>query len=84
MIIVSDGLNMGHKAVTAAEELGSTTNMVRIVSQFGEEVRGRDGYIVEAAIPATVLGEAPAPGYPKLHLYPCLTNLPLQCCPLTT
>jgi len=48
-------------AVKAAEELGSTTNMYRIVSQFGEEVRGHDGYIVEAAIPATVLGEAPAP-----------------------
>ncbi|NQT13504.1 MAG: hypothetical protein HQ582_12190, partial [Planctomycetes bacterium] len=49
-------------AVKAIEKLGSTTNMYRIASQFGEEVRGRDGYIVEAAIPARVLGKAPDPG----------------------
>ena len=43
-------------AVKAVEGLGSTTNMYRIVTQFGEEVRGRSGYVVELAIPAQSLG----------------------------
>ena len=38
-------------SVKPVEGLGSTANMYRIVTQFGEEVRSRSGYVVEAAIP---------------------------------
>ena len=38
------------------EGLGSTANMYRVVTQFGEEVRGRSGYVVELAISREALG----------------------------
>jgi len=43
-------------SVKPVEGLGSTANMYRIVTQFGEEVRGRSGYVVEAAISGKGLG----------------------------
>jgi len=38
-------------AVRLAAGLGGTANMYRIVSQYGEDVRQRGGYVVEMAIP---------------------------------
>ncbi|MFV1996246.1 MAG: sugar-binding protein, partial [Verrucomicrobiales bacterium] len=38
-------------AVRSVDELGSTTNIYRIASQYGDAVDGRAGYVVEAAIP---------------------------------
>ncbi len=49
-------------AVKRVGAVGSTTNMYRVVSQFGEEVRGCDGYVVEIALPATELGARPQVG----------------------
>ncbi|HHK41354.1 MAG TPA: hypothetical protein ENJ50_02950, partial [Planctomycetaceae bacterium] len=48
-------------AVRRVAALGSTTNMYRIVSQYGEDIRGRDGYVVELAIPrpASPVGREP-------------------------
>ena len=49
-------------AVKQMARVGSTANMVRIVSQFGDEVRGCDGYVVEVAVPMAVLGASPEVG----------------------
>jgi len=38
-------------AIRRVTGLGATANMYRIVAQYGEEVRRRDGYVVELAIP---------------------------------
>ncbi len=43
-------------AVKPVADIGSTTNMYRIVSQFGDEVWGQRGYVLEAAIPMCELG----------------------------
>ncbi len=48
----------GIEAVVLSEDkLGTTTNMYRIVSQYGDAVDGLAGYVVEAAIPYS--GEKP-------------------------
>ncbi|MBT3380548.1 MAG: hypothetical protein HN742_32205 [Lentisphaerae bacterium] len=48
--------------VKEAIAVGSTANMYRLVSQFGEEVRGCDGYVVGVAAPISVLGSPPEVG----------------------
>lgn len=50
---VPEGWRVAVKQVTA---VGSTANMYRLVGQFGEEVRGCNGYVVEIAVPISVLG----------------------------
>ncbi|NOY81024.1 MAG: hypothetical protein GXP31_08465 [Kiritimatiellaeota bacterium] len=49
-------------ALEPVANVGSTANMYRIVSQFGEEVRGCGGYVAEIAAPISVAGISPEPG----------------------
>ncbi|MFV2067368.1 MAG: sugar-binding protein, partial [Pirellulales bacterium] len=50
----------GNGAFRRVAGLGATANMYRIVSQYGEEVRRRDGYVVELAIPLPASGAGEA------------------------
>ncbi len=49
-------------AAKQVENLGASTNMYRVVNQFGEDVRGGNGYVLEVAVPISALGAPPKQG----------------------